>query len=101
MIGLAGAVAYAGVLALVAALIEVRSCERFGVLAAVSDDPELVGFYRALFASEFEHYRIFLKLAREFVDEAEVEARWQQMLRAEAQILAMQPAGPRIHSGPA
>src|SRR5207253_10362993 len=58
---------------LVAALIEVRSCERFGVLAAVSDDPELVGFYRALFASEFEHYRIFLKLAREFVDEAEVE----------------------------
>jgi tRNA-(ms[2]io[6]A)-hydroxylase len=86
---------------LVAALIEVRSCERFGVLAAVSDGPELAGFYRALFASEFEHYRVFLKLARDFVDCAVVETRWQQMLRAEAQILAGQPAGPRIHSGSA
>jgi len=84
---------------LVSALIEVRSCERFGVLAAVSGDTELAGFYGALFASEFEHYKVFLWLARNFVDEAVVEARWQLMLAAEAQILAEQPAGPRIHSG--
>lgn len=84
---------------LVSALIEVRSCERFGVLAAATDDLELAGFYRALFSSEFEHYRVFLKLARNFVDAAVVETRWQQMLAAEAKILAGQPAGPRIHSG--
>jgi tRNA-(ms[2]io[6]A)-hydroxylase len=84
---------------LVSALIEVRSCERFGVLAAASGDSELAGFYRALFSSEFAHYRIFLKLARTFVDEAVVETRWQQMLAAEAEILAGQPAGARIHSG--
>jgi tRNA 2-(methylsulfanyl)-N6-isopentenyladenosine37 hydroxylase len=84
---------------LISALIEVRSCERFGVLAAASGDVELSSFYRALFSSEFEHYRVFLKLAREFVDEAVVETRWQQMLAAEAEILAGQPAGPRIHSG--
>ena len=84
---------------LISALIEVRSCERFGVLAAASGDPELSSFYRALFSSEFEHYRVFLKLAREFLDEAVVETRWQQMLAAEAEILAGQPAGPRIHSG--
>jgi tRNA 2-(methylsulfanyl)-N6-isopentenyladenosine37 hydroxylase len=69
------------------------------VLAAASGDVELSSFYRALFSSEFEHYRVFLKLAREFVDEAVVETRWQQMLAAEAEILAGQPAGPRIHSG--
>jgi tRNA-(ms[2]io[6]A)-hydroxylase len=84
---------------LVAALIEVRSCERFGVLAAVSGDAELAGFYRALFTSEFEHYQVFLRLARGIVDEAEVNARWQAMLAFEARIIAGQPAGPRIHSG--
>jgi tRNA 2-(methylsulfanyl)-N6-isopentenyladenosine37 hydroxylase len=37
---------------LVAALIELRSCERFSVLAAASTDYELAGFYRTLFSSE-------------------------------------------------
>ena len=32
---------------LVAALIEIRSCERFSVLAAASTDEELSGFYRS------------------------------------------------------
>jgi tRNA 2-(methylsulfanyl)-N6-isopentenyladenosine37 hydroxylase len=84
---------------LVAALIEVRSCERFAVLAAASDDQELAGFYRALFASEFGHYTVFLKLARKFTKDDAVDARWQEMLAAEALILAQQAPGPRIHSG--
>jgi tRNA-(ms[2]io[6]A)-hydroxylase len=84
---------------LVSALIEVRSCERFAVLAAASDDVELAGLYHALFSSEFGHYKVFLKLARKISKKEAVEARWQQMLAAEAQILAQQTAGPRIHSG--
>jgi tRNA-(ms[2]io[6]A)-hydroxylase len=85
---------------LVSALIELRSCERFAVLAgATAGDGELAAFYRALYVSEFEHYKIFLDLARKFVDAAVVEARWQQMLAAEAKIMATQSAGPRIHSG--
>ena len=84
---------------LVAALIEVRSCERFGVLAAVAEDAELAALYRALFVSELEHYRVFLNLARGIVAGTAVDARWQAMLASEAQILAGQPAGPRIHSG--
>src|ERR1700722_15962028 len=48
---------------LVAALIELRSCERFGLLADASPDAEMAGFYRALFSSERGHYRVFLKLA--------------------------------------
>jgi tRNA-(ms[2]io[6]A)-hydroxylase len=84
---------------LVSAVIEVRSCERFAVLAAASSDAELAAFYEALFSSEFGHYRVFLELARKMADRAAVEARWQQLLASEAQILAGQEAGPRIHSG--
>ncbi len=84
---------------LVAALIELRSCERFSVLAAAANDGELAGFYRSLFASERGHYRTFLNLARRFTAEPKLEARWRQMLIAEARILAGQPPGPRIHSG--
>jgi tRNA-(ms[2]io[6]A)-hydroxylase len=84
---------------LVAALIEIRSCERFSVLAAASADRELASFYGSLFSSELGHYRIFLSLARKFTDAAALDARWQQMLAAEALILAEQEPGPRIHSG--
>ena len=83
---------------LVSALIEVRSCERFAVLAAASADTELASFYETLFSSEFGHYRVFLELARKMTDAPAVEARWQQLLAAEARILADQETGPRIHS---
>ena len=84
---------------LVSALIEVRSCERFAMLAAASGDAELASFYEALFASEFGHYRVFLELARKMMNAPAVEARWQQLLASEAEILARQERGPRIHSG--
>jgi tRNA-(ms[2]io[6]A)-hydroxylase len=84
---------------MVAALIEARSCERFAVLAAASADEELTAFYGALCTSELGHYKVFLKLAQQIGKAGTVEARWQQMLAAEARILAEQPPGPRIHSG--
>src|SRR5580692_1949453 len=86
---------------LVSALIEARSCERFAVLAAASADTdvELASFYQALHTSEFGHYKVFLKLAEKIAEKEVVEARWQQMLADEAQILARQSAGPGIHSG--
>src|SRR5688500_2615636 len=83
----------------VSALIEARSCERFAVLAQASNDEELAGFYRALFLSEFGHYKVFLRLANRIAGRKTVDERWQELLAAEAQILADQPAGPRIHSG--
>ena len=84
---------------LVSALIELRSCERFGILSAASADGELSAFYGALFSSELGHYKVFLKLARKVGPAAAVDARWQHLLTAEARILAGQPPGPRIHSG--
>ena len=83
----------------VSALIEARSCERFFVLAATTDDVELQGFYRALFSSELGHYKVFLKLAYKMAPPEEVTARWEQLLEHEARILSEQAPGSRIHSG--
>lgn len=85
---------------MVSALIELRSCERFAVLAAASEDAELAAFYRALFASEMGHYKLFLRLAHKIGPKEDTGARWEQLLTAEAEILSDQPPGPRIHSSP-
>ena len=84
---------------LVSALIEARSCERFEVLSRVCQDAELSQFYRSLWSSEFGHYTVFLQLARDVAQERSVQARWDEMVQAEALIIASQPAGPRMHSG--
>ena len=84
---------------LVSALIEVRSCERFAVLAAAAGDRELADFYQRLYSSELGHYKVFLKLAERITDRSVVHDRWAQMLTAEARILGEQLPGPRIHSG--
>jgi tRNA 2-(methylsulfanyl)-N6-isopentenyladenosine37 hydroxylase len=84
---------------LVSALIEARSCERFGVLAKASEDAELAAFYQALFFSELGHYKVFLRLAGKIAGRKTADTRWQEMLVAEAKILAAQAPGPRIHSG--
>jgi tRNA-(ms[2]io[6]A)-hydroxylase len=83
----------------VSALIEARSCERFAVLAATEEEEELSSFYKALYASELGHYKVFLKLAHKLAPKEVVDARWQQMLITEAEILSQQVPGPRIHSG--
>ena len=84
----------------VSALIELRSCERFAVLAEVAaHDGELQTLYRALFRSEHGHYRVFLKLAYRAGEPPVVEARWRELLEREADILERQKVGCRIHSG--
>ena len=85
---------------MISALIEARSCERFALLGeACADDPELQKLYRGLWASEHGHYRTFLQLAEEVQPADAVSRRWQQMLDAEASIIARQPPGPRMHAG--
>lgn len=84
---------------LVSALIEARSCERFSILARRIPDAKLARIFGALWASEVGHYRVFLKMARRMLPRKEVDARWSEMLDAEAAIIARQPPGPRVHSG--
>jgi len=85
---------------MVSALIEARSCERFDVLHRnCPDDRELAKLYRGLWASEHGHYHIFIQLAEQVCDADEVAARWDEILDAEARIIAAQSPGPRMHSG--
>lgn len=84
---------------LVSALIEARSCERFDVLRRTCEDKELKKLYETLWASEYGHHTVFLKLAAFARPEAEVQRRWEEMLNAEAKIIRKQAPGPRIHSG--
>ena len=84
---------------MVSALIEARSCERFKLLADVCPDKELAKLYRGLWASEHGHYRTFIQLAEQIQPEKLVANRWDEMLDAEADLIAKQPPGPRMHSG--
>lgn len=83
---------------LVSALIELRSCERFEILGRLCEDEELRKLYRSLWGSEHGHSRVFLELAAELLEPAELEERWSELLDAEAAIIRQQPPGPRMHS---
>jgi len=84
---------------LFAAMIEARSCERFRVLSENIDDEELSGFYRELMASEAGHYRMFLQFARQYGKPAgiDVDARWNEFLEFEADMIRNYEARARIH----
>lgn len=83
---------------LVHALIEARSCERFRLLWKEISDPELSQFYYELMVSEAGHYKSFLAMAKEYMDEEKVMARWYQMLDAEAEIVKnLEVRGDRMH----
>jgi tRNA-(ms[2]io[6]A)-hydroxylase len=84
-------------LLLAAALIEARSCERFGLLAPRLP-AEVGGFYAQLARSEARHFEQYLDLAQE------AAAQWQGRLRElaahEAALATTPDAQLRFHSGP-
>src|SRR5262245_33685190 len=83
---------------LVAALIEARSCERFGLLRDRLADRELADFYGSLFESEARHHSTYVRLAKEFLPEAEVHQRLAELSAAEAKIILAGEDQPRMHS---
>ena len=83
---------------LVSALIEARSCERFKLLWKNIPDESLQKFYYELMVSEAGHYTSFVKLAKEYMPTEVVEARFQELLKAEAEIIAkLEPRPDRMH----
>ena len=89
---------------MISALIEARSCERFKLLGEYlhevdASDTELAKLYRGLWASEHGHYLTFIQLATQIQPDATVQQRWNEMLDAEATIIATQSPGPRMHAG--
>ena len=87
-------------LLLIGALIEARSCERFAKIAPRL--PEKLGrFYGGLLASEarhFEHYVAFAK-SECGVDEAEIDARLDELKVLEAALVTEPDDDFRFHSG--
>jgi tRNA 2-(methylsulfanyl)-N6-isopentenyladenosine37 hydroxylase len=80
------------------ALIEARSCERFKILWKNIPDQELSTFYYELMVSEAGHYRNFLQLAKEYMPEDVVMARWRELLEEEAEIVrTLDVRGDRMH----
>jgi tRNA 2-(methylsulfanyl)-N6-isopentenyladenosine37 hydroxylase len=83
---------------LVSGLIEARSHERLGLLAAYCPDLELAQFYRGLMASEARHYGIYWTLATTYFERVEVDQRLEELATVESQLLSTLHPHPRIHS---
>jgi tRNA 2-(methylsulfanyl)-N6-isopentenyladenosine37 hydroxylase len=83
---------------LIAALIEARSCERFGLLRDHLADRELANFYGSLFESEARHHSTYVRLAKNFQDEAAVRNRLAELAAREAEIILVGEDQPRMHS---
>jgi tRNA-(ms[2]io[6]A)-hydroxylase len=83
---------------LVAALIEARSCERFGLLRDRLPDTELAAFFGGLFESEARHHSTYVRLAREFAPEELVVSRLAELSVEEARIIIEGDDVPRMHS---
>ena len=82
---------------LVAGLIEARSCERLGLLAAALSDAELSALYASLARAEAGHATLFRDLASELFTASGVDARLAELTKIEARIVAALPIEPRIH----
>jgi len=83
---------------LINALIEARSCERFKLLWKNIEDQDLARFYYELMVSEAGHYHNFIDLAKEYSEDSKVEARWREILKAEAEIMkSLTPRADRMH----
>jgi tRNA 2-(methylsulfanyl)-N6-isopentenyladenosine37 hydroxylase len=84
---------------LVAAVIEARSCERLSLLAEGLEDPMLRRFYGELAQSEDGHQSLFYRLAVTATDgdEASVQARLDEILTHEAEVLKQVGLRPAIH----
>jgi tRNA-(ms[2]io[6]A)-hydroxylase len=82
---------------LIAAMIEARSCERFRVLSENISDDSLATFYKDLMASEARHYTMFIKLAKKYGKGVDVDARWEEILQFEANIIQQYGKTETVH----
>jgi tRNA-(ms[2]io[6]A)-hydroxylase len=82
---------------LTAAVAEARGCERFGLVAAGLPAGDLKDFYRDLARAEVRHQTLYLGLAELYFDGDEVDSRLEQILDAEARILAELPVRPALY----
>jgi tRNA-(ms[2]io[6]A)-hydroxylase len=84
--------------ALMSALIEARSCERFRLLSLHISDTDLRHFYHKLMIAEAAHYRLFLDIAEQYFPKDVVQKRWNEWLEYEISVLnSLTLRGDRVH----
>lgn len=83
---------------LIAGLIEARSCERFVLLRDHLQDAQLSEFYGSLYESEARHHATYVRLARQFAPEDEVNTRLAELAELEAAVIEEGCVLPRVHS---
>ena len=82
---------------LFSAMIEARSCERFKVLSENINDEQLSAFYHELMISEATHYAMFIRLAKKYAGDIDVDKRWKQYLEFEARVVQNYGKSETIH----
>ena len=82
---------------LVAGIIEMRGCERFGLVADALEAGPLQLFYQDIARTESRHGGLFYRLARRYFDAAEAAERQEQLLEHEARVVESLPIRPVVH----
>ncbi|HVS91934.1 MAG TPA: tRNA-(ms[2]io[6]A)-hydroxylase [Mucilaginibacter sp.] len=82
---------------LLSAMIEARSCERFKVMSEHINDEQLSAFYHELMVSEATHYSTFIRLAKKYCSNLDVDKRWKEFLEYEAGVIKNYGKNETIH----
>lgn len=82
---------------LIGSIVEARGCERFGLIAEALPEGADKRFYRAIAESEARHEDLFLRLAQSYFPEATIAQRMDELLDAEASIVAALPITAALH----
>ncbi len=82
---------------LVAGVVEARGCERLQLVSERVTDPALKQMYVDLTRAEARHHALFFRLAREYFPHEVVRARADELLEAEAEIVASVPFRAAVH----
>lgn len=80
------------------ALVEARGCERFGLLAAaLPADSALQDFYEKLAVSEAGHYKIFIRIAKCYFNEATIREAIARIADKEVSAMERAPLQATLH----
>ena len=82
---------------LLAGIIEGRGAERFALVAKALTEPGLRQFYHELANSEKKHSQQFVLMLKDLVDESTLRARLEELVEAEASLLATLPWRAALH----
>ncbi len=80
-----------------AAIVEARGCERFALVADALPEGELKEFYMDIARSEARHHGFFLRLARHYFEQEEIDLRYSEFLRLEGEIMLALPIRAALH----